>query len=149
MLLSSLDDTFKLSENYLEKIFKLDSTLNISYFVWISLMLFCKDNVKYQNTRTILLNVLNKKFINKTIDMSYTENFMFFLDAMACPYIPKEQKQKILDSLQDNKFVIFSNDKACDNFICKISRQNIFVDWKNNEWLFEMSKRKMYIFPYK
>ena len=33
-------------------------------------------------------------------------------------------------------------------FINQAIKENFFVDWKKRNWLFEMSKRKMYIFPY-
>ena len=148
LLLSALDENFKIDQLYLWNIFNLDVSLEINYFVWISLMLYCKNRDDYEKITNRLLECLKKKLTDTKNSLRFAEHFMLFLDSMACPYVPLAIKQEIVDFLRSVAFVEVANTEKRDSFIDGCVRQSFFVDWKNNDWLFEMSKRKMYIFPY-
>lgn len=147
LLLSVLDEKFELQQNFIQnRIFK-DNELE-HYFIWISLMLYCRGKEKYKEISSKLCEVWKDKLSNPSFSMSDTESFLFFLDSMSCPYLTKCDKLELLRILKKNKKITCKSDEKMGYFINQAIKENFFVDWKKRNWLFEMSKRKMYIFPY-
>ena len=148
LLLSSLDNKFEIQPDFIrKKIFPEENNAWSDYFVWISLMLYCCDKPKYSEIRKKLIEEWKKTF-DSDFNMKETEKFLFFLDSMACPYLEDGDKVNIIEKLKKDKKIICKSNSNIRNFINKAKEKNFYVDWKNRNWLFEMSKRKMYIFPY-
>ena len=86
--------------------------------------------------------------IRKRFSMKKTDDFLFFLDTMSCPYLLEDDKVFLIKKLKECKKIICKSDDQIRTFLQKAHENNFYIDWKNCNWLFEMSKRKMYIFPY-
>ena len=124
-----------------------ESQKPIDYFSWGTLMLYVRDSSKYSNFRAALENRLICSFETGQDILNSTELLMLLLDSLACPYLLKNTKQKIMQIVESRSSLGFSHSTQ-DKFIASCSHYNFFLDWKNEDWLFEMAKRKIYIFPY-
>ena len=147
LLLSVLSDHFELQEEFVKtKIFDLKDWDN--YFVWMSLMLYCRGKDKYKKISSKLVEIWKEKISNNEFEMKKTEDFLFFLDTMSCPYLLETDKVSLIQKLRECNKIICKSDDQIRTFLRKAQENNFYIDWKNCNWLFEMSKRKMYIFPY-
>ncbi len=147
LMLSALEEDFQFTEPFLIKHCEMDEEKPIDYFLWGTLMLYIRDSPKYSSFRMVLEKCLIRSFETGKDILNSTELFMLLLDSLACPYLPKETKRKIIRIVEARSTLGLSQANQ-DKFIASCSRHNFFLDWKNEDWLFEMAKRKMYIFPY-
>lgn len=147
LLLSSIGDDFLIQPDFIQqRIFSEEELKN--YFVWMSLMLYCQNKEIYKNIKIKLIKTWKSILLCQSFKIEDTENFLFFVDSISCPFLKDKQKIILMKDLNNRNIIECDDDKKIKKIIREAKATNFFIDWKNHDWLFEMSKRKVYSFPY-
>lgn len=126
LFLNELGDNFKVEEDRLKKIFKIETRKSLlSYFEIVVLLSYIKKDSSYDRIRETVLESCSKKLSSKN-SLKETENFLLFFDLISCPYLEPDEKEEIL-----KRVGIVSNEKEVILFI--ETDKKWFFDWEKQE----------------
>ena len=115
---------FKLNEEKIKKLLKINEPDKcLSYFEIVVLLDYMEGDEKYKDLIEELLDTLNDNLARSQNNcLLHTENFLLVFDLISCPYLTKQQKRKILESIgiKDNKI---------SSTIKEISKKKWFYNW--------------------
>lgn len=128
LFLSELGDEFKITEDRLMRIFKIDKNSNkaLSYFEIVVLLAYIKKDNTYAELRKIILKSCEEK-LSSFDSLKEAENFLLFFDLVKSPHLEVKEKKKILG------YVGLKNDK--EQLISFIEGKEWFFDWQKQERL--------------
>ena len=124
LFLNELGDNFKIKEDRLKQIFKIEKSSVLSYFESVVLLSYIKKDHSYKKVRKIVLKSCGKK-LSTADGLKKAENFLLFFDLIKCPYLESAEKNKILECVK-----IKSNKVRTISFI---EGKEWFFDWNKQE----------------
>ncbi|RTJ56851.1 antiviral reverse transcriptase Drt3b [Campylobacter jejuni] len=124
----------KLDSNILETIF-LSEEMN--YFDIVVLLYYIENDSEFKEIKKQIKEKILDKY--KDFNNKNTELTLLSMDILACPFLDKDFKVKILENYKINKGII-------QNYIIKFSMKQKFwfVKWKNVDILKELEEKKSY-----
>lgn len=152
LLLTKINDKYKLGKNFLIKYFYLDTPIlqkrnadESFYFLWGSLMLYIQKDEQYCYILSLLTEEAIKFFDKHPHGFESAEFFMFWCDFMACPYIARSTQIDLV-----KKHTTMKNDNTIIEYINKFRKDSsgLIIDWSNNDWLDNNTKKKVFKYAY-
>ncbi len=147
LVLSMLGDDFKVEEDFLRIILNNHSSEKGYYFTWSSLMLYIRDDSKYNNFRRELERGALEYICNDPYGLNSTETYMFFFDFISCPFVGLDNKKSAIVGIKGENGLP-ATDQGKILKIQMIQRNTYFIDWNDRLWIRKRLKKKQFIFPY-
>jgi len=153
IILTMLPEKYQLSESKLKDYFgslEANSETNDFYFRWITFMLFIREKLEYRHLKNKLIESASDYLLNNHDMFKASEYFMFYFDYLACPYIDKSVRQKMLD---DVKVITFDKNQREVQFNSNhhssiVLNKDFIVSWRDPEYLKNSIEKKEYTFSY-
>ena len=152
LVLSLLGEDFLLYESYLFRI--LDGFLQreqanmCSYFMWVTLMLYIRDLVRYDSLRMAVAKRMLERFERDEHCLESAELFMLFSDALACPWVDDSSKLRLLAVAATHHSGLPVKDSKQRAIIDMFRGVRLFVDWDDTDWASKRIEKKKYSFAY-
>lgn len=153
IILTMLPQKYRLSQRRLREysdILKDRSEGGDFYFRWVTFMLYMKGEREYSDLRDELIEAA-RNYFNSSDDMFIdSEYFMFYFDFLACPYVDKEVRKKMLEDVKS--ITLDSGQKAVNFNIDKqggiVLNKDFVVSWTDPDYLKNSLEKKEYLFAY-
>lgn len=142
IILQELGKAFDLSEKDLASYFNIDYKeggcnkcgYTLNYLSIMILLFYTRGKNKYTRLIDFITSIVKERLTANTFDFNKCEDFLLFLDTLACPYIALEIKHdilthhKILDTITQDKIIALQN--------------NWFITWKGFNLKQELDAKK-------
>jgi len=120
IILQELGKEFDLSEKELASYFGIDLEANncqysLNYLSIIILLFYIRGKKKYNKLMDVIIKNIKDKLIVKPSSFKKCEDFLLFLDVLACPYISVDIKREILtnhgivDTIEQDEIIGIQN----------------------------------------
>jgi hypothetical protein len=128
LILSALDSRHKLPSNFLEEHFierirtfdyknrESYDTNGGYYFLWVTIMLYIRDETGYDQLKEKLVNFGAKIISHCPIGLRSTETFLFFLDFISCPYVSSADRNQLADEMITKEGLSISRKSLMNEF---------------------------------
>ncbi|EPJ5335180.1 MULTISPECIES: antiviral reverse transcriptase Drt3b [Enterobacter cloacae complex] len=104
---------------------------DMNYFHIISILYYIKNNDKYMDLYNKSIQIAINKLTKYKCSI-YSESAHLFLDLMACPYLSKGLKKKIIQTVSINEFDMKMTASELGRELKILSLSDWFVDWSSD-----------------
>lgn len=153
MILTMLPDKYFLVEEnlkrYLDRLHE-HSGKNEFYFLWVTFMLYVKNNPEYSELKSRLINMAEEFLLSAEDMFISTEYFIFYFDYLACHYVDVAiRKKMILDvksRTKDSKGNLITFNESSYEAI--VLNKDFIVSWRDPDYLTAALEKREYLFAY-
>lgn len=115
------------------------------YFLWVTFMLYIKNNAEYEDFKIELVELAKQFLINHRDFFISTEFFLLFFDFLSCPYVDVKIKDEVARIIKKETGNEFSISKLKND----IYQKDFIVSWGDTDLLRNSLRKKQFTFPYK
>lgn len=126
---SDFGDCFRLPESYFVDL--VNTSCELNYFEVISLLYYFKDHQEYLHIQRKVVDIAIKKLSSFDKIVNDSECVHMLLDLIACPYLPKFQRIKLLSIIYDGIDIPKPTEQDLSSYIFSIDSVYWFVNWRN------------------
>lgn len=156
LILSALDHRHRLPAGFLEehfigriRTFDYESRESYDtnggyYFLWVTLMLYVRDEAGYDQLRAELFDLGDKIVSNCPIGLRSTETLLLFLDYISCPHVPQTARNQLAQTMITKEGLSITSKRLLDEF----SVRGIIVKWSDRNWLENNLLKREYFLAY-
>lgn len=146
VILTLLPDKYKLNKTILKTYYdsvKGGSGRQDLYFRWVTFMLYVKDDPDLTNMKAELILEAKAAILSDLDGFKSSQYFLLFFDFMACPEIPKAEREAIICRVKSKYGMSFNQIKA--DYILK---NEFVVPWKDKNYLQNTLSKREFTFAY-
>ncbi|MAZ50015.1 MAG: hypothetical protein CME65_15745 [Halobacteriovoraceae bacterium] len=137
IVLAELDKKLLVPEIFLSQLF---DGKQYDYFEIISILFYIKNHKEYSNLKKEVEKTLEIKLVKEDYKISSSEKIHLILDILACPYVSKSLRKKIINKLQQN-LGLSSTVEEINRVEKHLIKMNWFVDWGEIDLLTTLEKK--------
>jgi len=146
VVISMLPDEYGLEEvkvrNYLDKLEEIESKDDF-YFRWVTFMLFAKDNMKYSELKSVLIQKAVDVINSNHDGFNSTHFYLLFFDFCSCPFVERDLRVQVIENTRDKYSLSFGVDKQ--NYILA---NDFIAPWRDPDYLQNSLDRREFTFAY-
>jgi hypothetical protein len=143
---SLLPSSYKLKEEFLIEYYNMVSShKNMTYMIWVSFVLYCRNEAAYSKLREVLQDKALTYFEKSDLNSSDTEFVIFILDYLACPFVDLESRKNIAKKLKEKgcELKIFASQGTT-----KLLKNDFISPWRDSDFMRNALKKRAFVFPY-
>jgi len=152
LVLSLLGEEFLLEESYLSNVLTgfldREPQQKCSYFMWVTLMLYIRNESRYEDLRRRLVELAVLRFECDDYGIESSELFMFFSDALTCPWVDDGARMRMLEAVSSRHDGFPVTQAKTAALLARFRNQKLFVDWADRDWAAKRLEKKKHAFPY-
>jgi hypothetical protein len=126
---SEFGECFRLPESYFHDLIKNSGKLN--YFEVISLLFYFKNHQEYNEIKREVIESSIEKLASFELIQNDSELVHMLLDLTSCPYLPQENREKLLSIIYDGVSPTKPTEQELSSYLTSIDGIYWFVNWKS------------------
>ncbi|MDF7666769.1 RNA-directed DNA polymerase [Orbaceae bacterium ESL0727] len=146
VLLTLLPDHYQLDKNRLNDYYqflKATSSENNFYFIWVTFLLYIKNNYHYYEIKSELITWA-KNYLTTNKDLFNSSHyFILFFDFASCPYVQKSDRQEVIKIVQEINNAQYNSEER-DHIL----NNDFIIQWKKHDYLQNSLNKREFIFSY-